>query len=309
MASAVPMSRSRGSVSGLALVLLGAWGGLAPFVGPYFHLGYEPDQTWQYNLGRLYLVILPGGIALLSGLIILASRSRGLSGLCAVLAALAGLWFALGRTVMIFAATTTSDSYVHSLLVPIAHSARGQILTQLVSFLGVGLLIVFFAALALGRTSMGSYRDYLRFGDGTAGAVGAVGAVGVGGLANVGLASPSPTYTPYQPTSAASFDPFQPSPAPSYSPPTEQAVVGGQAKFPSQYPSTVEESADPGQHVGSGSSGSAFTETAEKYGAATNTFTPGQVTYAPGQTKYPPTQQQTNPLTAPTEEQKSPPQI
>jgi hypothetical protein len=32
----VTIRRSRGAVSGVALILLGLWGGLAPFVGPYF---------------------------------------------------------------------------------------------------------------------------------------------------------------------------------------------------------------------------------------------------------------------------------
>ena len=31
------MPRSRGAVSGLLLLILGAWGALVPFIGPYFH--------------------------------------------------------------------------------------------------------------------------------------------------------------------------------------------------------------------------------------------------------------------------------
>ncbi len=283
MANSVPMSRSRGSLSGFALVLLGAWGGLAPFFGPYFHLGFAPDKTWHYDMGRLYLVVLPGVVALLAGLIVMATKSHWLAGISGLLAALAGLWFVLGRAVMLYIGTSATHSYTASVATPIATSARGIILTDLLLFTGLGVLIVFFGALASGRVSIGAYKDFVRFGDAAAGAVG-------GGLASVGLgsASPayspsgssfgsgSPSYTPYQPTSVAPF------------PPAEDPLVGGQAKFPSQYPV-----------------GGAATE--DPSGASTNTFTPGQVTYSPGQTKYPLGGEQTNPLTAPTEEQKFPP--
>ena len=36
------MPRSRGAVSGLLLIILGVWGALIPFVGPYFHFAYTP---------------------------------------------------------------------------------------------------------------------------------------------------------------------------------------------------------------------------------------------------------------------------
>ena len=270
MASAVPMARSRGSLSGLALLLLGTWGGVAPFVGPYFHLGFQPDKALSYNMGRLYLVIVPGAVVLVAGLIVLATKSRWLAAISGFIAALAGLWFVLGRAAMLFAGTTTTVSYERTLAAPIAHSPRGIILTELLTFTGVGVLIVFFGALASGRVSIGAYKDFVRFGDAAAAAASATG----GGLASVGLGSASPSYTPYQPTS---FSPFSPA---------EEPVVGGQAKFPSQYPTSGEETVAQGQP-----------------GATASPFTPGQVTYSPGQTKYPPTQEQTNPLSGPTQEQ------
>ena len=61
---------------GALLVLLGIWGGLIPFVGPYFHYAYTPDSAWTYTTGRLWLEILPGGCALAGGLIVLASWYR-----------------------------------------------------------------------------------------------------------------------------------------------------------------------------------------------------------------------------------------
>jgi hypothetical protein len=286
MAGSVQMSRSRGSVSGLALVLLGAWGGLAPFIGPYFKFGFEPDKTWVYSTSRLYLSILPGAIVLLAGLIVLISKSRGFGGIAAFFAALGGAWFVLGAATMSFVANNLTKYSVGS---PIGTTLHRILLTDLACFAGLGVLIVFFAAIASGRVSISAYKDFIKFGD----------AAGVaGGLASVGLATASPAFNPYQPAGAAasSFDPFQPtaaSPAPATQ---EQQAIGGQAQFPSQYPGN--------ENLGQGQ----YPDSFDTYGAATNTYSPpGQVTYSPGQTQYPPVQEQTNSLTAPTEEQQYPP--
>ena len=82
--------RSRGALSGLLLVLLGAWGALIPFIGPDFHYAYTPDSAWTYTTGRFWLEILPGCAVVLGGLIVLISsyRPAGLFG--AWLAALSG---------------------------------------------------------------------------------------------------------------------------------------------------------------------------------------------------------------------------
>ena len=40
------MPRSRGAASGFLLILLGAWGALIPFVGPYFDFAFTPDTEW-----------------------------------------------------------------------------------------------------------------------------------------------------------------------------------------------------------------------------------------------------------------------
>jgi hypothetical protein len=59
------MRRSRGAFSGFLLMLLGLWGALIPFVGPYFHYAYTPDKAWTYNTGRLWLELLPGAAVFL----------------------------------------------------------------------------------------------------------------------------------------------------------------------------------------------------------------------------------------------------
>src|SRR5258708_3544569 len=89
--------RSRGAICGVLLILLGLWGGLAPFVGPYFHFGVTPDKAWAYNSGRLYYSIVPGAAALLGGIIVLLTRNRAIGIAGGLLAALGGIWFGLGE--------------------------------------------------------------------------------------------------------------------------------------------------------------------------------------------------------------------
>ncbi len=49
--------RSRGGISGVLLILLGLWGGVAPFVGPVLplrlHTGRDPGTTTPVSLGLL----------------------------------------------------------------------------------------------------------------------------------------------------------------------------------------------------------------------------------------------------------------
>src|SRR5258708_31730855 len=85
----------RGRVSGLLLMLLGAWGALIPFVGPYFGYAYTPDKAWAYNSGRLWLSVAPGAAVFLGGL--LATVSARAAQVGAFLAALGGAWFVLGQ--------------------------------------------------------------------------------------------------------------------------------------------------------------------------------------------------------------------
>src|SRR5215472_12499467 len=96
MNSAQLTSRGRG-IGGL-LMLLGAWGAIIPFVGPYFGYAFTPDKTWTYTSGRLYLSILPGVVAAFGGLLVLASGRAASIG--AFFASLAGAWFVVGRPVI-----------------------------------------------------------------------------------------------------------------------------------------------------------------------------------------------------------------
>ena len=68
--------RSRGAMSGLLLVLLGLWGALIPFVGPYFNFAYNPNTPWTWTAARGWLEVLPGAVTVLGGLLVMVSANR-----------------------------------------------------------------------------------------------------------------------------------------------------------------------------------------------------------------------------------------
>lgn len=149
----------RGSVCGMLLILLGLWGGLAPFIGPYLHFGYTPDKTWDFSSGRLYYSVIPGAVVLLGGVLAVLSRNRGLGVFAGLLATLGGIWFSLGETFM----TAVVKKNIHAGN-PILHAgatAAGlrAYLETLTLFAGLGVLVAIIGALAMGRFSLMAAAD------------------------------------------------------------------------------------------------------------------------------------------------------
>jgi hypothetical protein len=156
----VTIRRSRGAVSGVALILLGLWGGLAPFVGPYFHFGYTPDHAWAYTTGRIVFSAAPGAAAVLGGLLVALTRSRWLGVAGGLLAALGGLWFIVGAGVTFYLLKRTSIGVGSPLGTPAGSGYSVKMYLEVLGLFGaVGALIIFFGALACGRLSMISVRD------------------------------------------------------------------------------------------------------------------------------------------------------
>jgi hypothetical protein len=154
MTGMMRVPRSRGALSGVLLVLLGAWGGLIPFIGPNFHYAYTPDTAWSYTSGRLVLEVLPGAAALLGGLVLLASRVRPVAMLGGWLAVLSGAWFAVGGIVSVL--WTTGGGTAAG--TPVGGTAA-RVAEQIGFFTGLGVVIVLLAALALGRLAVVGVRD------------------------------------------------------------------------------------------------------------------------------------------------------
>jgi hypothetical protein len=152
MTGTLRISRSRGALSGVLLVLLGIWGALIPFIGPYFHYAYTPDKTWDYTSGRLWLEILPGLAALVGGLLMLISKLRPVAVFGAWLAAAGGAWFAVGELV------AKRWTKIPSAGTPVGGTGH-IVLEQIGFFIGLGVVIVFLAAAAMGRFSVVAARD------------------------------------------------------------------------------------------------------------------------------------------------------
>jgi hypothetical protein len=146
MAGMLQMRRSRGAASGFLLVLLGAWGALIPFIGPYFHYAYTPDTTWTYSTARLWLEILPGAAVFLGGILLIIATGRHIGMFGALLAAAAGAWFTLGTTL-----SPLWNDHVALGGSPASSTQFMRIMEQLGFFSALGVVIVFIAAAAFGR--------------------------------------------------------------------------------------------------------------------------------------------------------------
>jgi len=216
--------RSRGAICGVLLILLGLWGGLAPFVGPYLHFGYSPDKAWDFTTGRLYFSVVPGAAALLGGLLVLATRNRGVGIFGGLLGVLGGAWFIAGTAFVTY--VLKRSIALGSPLVPTGTTSAVQLrmyLEQVALFTGVGLLILFLGALAIGRFSMISARDA------------AAQAEAPGYYADSLIAGQYSTSASSYPTSAAQF----PSGG-SFTPSAQYPDATGQyPDAPTQYPETT----------------------------------------------------------------------
>jgi hypothetical protein len=161
MAGVTRIPRSRGGVSGVLLILLGAWGGLVPFIGPYFSFAYTPDKAWAYTSGRLWLSAVPGAAALLGGVLVTIASHRAIGCVGAFVAALGGAWFIVGTTVIGLLGKSGSINTGAPLAGPLGPlSSTNHVLFEgLGFFTGPGALILFFGALALGRFSVVGVKD------------------------------------------------------------------------------------------------------------------------------------------------------
>jgi hypothetical protein len=146
------MPRSRGAASGFLLILLGIWGALIPFVGPYFDFAFSPDKEWAWTTTRGWLEVLPGIATILGGFLMLSSRNRFTAMLGGWLTVFAGAWFVVGRAL-------AGPLGLGDAGVPVAATEAKRVVLDLTYFYGLGALIIFLGAIALGRLSVRSARD------------------------------------------------------------------------------------------------------------------------------------------------------
>lgn len=139
------ISRKTGALSGFMLVVLGLWGGLIPFIGPYFGFAFGSHATWHFTTNRLWLDVLPGVSVVMGGLMLMWSGHRMSGTLASWLAMAGGAWFAVGPAV--------SRLWEHGpgpIGVPLFGHTR-QTFELIGYFYGLGAVVIGLAAFALGR--------------------------------------------------------------------------------------------------------------------------------------------------------------
>ncbi|BDX32761.1 hypothetical protein TUM20985_33080 [Mycobacterium antarcticum] len=144
--------RSRGAASGFLVILLGLWGALVPFLGPGFDFAYDPAQGAAWSATRGWLEVLPGVVAVVGGLLLVRSQNRPTAMLGGWLSVASGAWFVIGRVM----ATTLTIGEIGR---PVAETETKAAWLELTYFHGLGALLVFLGAMALGRLSVRSVRD------------------------------------------------------------------------------------------------------------------------------------------------------
>ncbi len=150
------LPRSRGAVSGSLLIILGIWVAIVPFVGPLFDYTIGPTSAWEWTLGRLWLNVLPGAVAILAGLVVTGAARQVSIGTAGWAAAIAGGWIVVGPQV----SRVWNDGFVQS------GAAGGDTNMQVLEVLGysllVGSVIAALGAFALGRASIGGADEVRR---------------------------------------------------------------------------------------------------------------------------------------------------
>lgn len=139
--------------AGFVILIAGVWGGLIPFVGPYFHFTLGPDTSWTWNSGRLFLDVLPAVAAVLGGLVLLGAGPRLLGRIGALLALVGGIWFVIGPGISTLWHVGGAEG--------LPHGSRGvRLLEHLTFHTGLGVLVAALAAYALPGLLVARERGY-----------------------------------------------------------------------------------------------------------------------------------------------------
>jgi hypothetical protein len=102
-------SRLVATIAGAVAIVVGAWGGIAPYVGHALHYSADGSATWTWNLQHGLLSLLPGAMAVVGGGLIVATawvrRDRTSSlhtvalAVATALLGLSAIWFLIGASV------------------------------------------------------------------------------------------------------------------------------------------------------------------------------------------------------------------
>ena len=113
---AVERPARRAALTGLLMILIGAWGGAVAYFGPDIGLSPAGARSWQWTTAHTILSLAPGAAAVAGGLMLMFGSRLLLGGvqrLGALLTFGAGGWFVLGAAVYPVFYGTSAPGYGH----------------------------------------------------------------------------------------------------------------------------------------------------------------------------------------------------
>jgi len=157
-ASVTPTTRARVPVTpasslilaAIAGLLLSAWGGLVPYLGPSFGFSADGQAAWQWTASQGFLGLLPGAVGVVVALWLLSSGVRAarvgsvssvvLAGLLLIVC---GAWFVIGP--LAYSVLHTGPTYF------VAASPLRSLEYRLGYTMGPGVLLAALGGVVLGR--------------------------------------------------------------------------------------------------------------------------------------------------------------
>jgi hypothetical protein len=129
-------------------VLLAAWGGVVPFVGPAFGYNSNGSPSWHWSFLHAMLYVVPGAVGVVAGLLVLTraraagAAARGALGFAGLLLIASGAWFVVGP------AAWPALGGAGAVFDPVAKSSA-DFVNQVGYNLGVGVLLAALGGMAM----------------------------------------------------------------------------------------------------------------------------------------------------------------
>jgi hypothetical protein len=137
------------STIGIVTVMISAWGGIVPYVGPTFGYTADGSASWQWSLTHSVLALVPGAIGCLAGLSFLAripersiGRRKTSLSMAGLIAGLCGAWFVIGP--LAWPVIDNTRAYF------VGASPLRQLANEVGYSLGTGLILAMCGAFAIG---------------------------------------------------------------------------------------------------------------------------------------------------------------
>lgn len=145
---------------GVVTALVGAWGGIVPYVGPTFGFSADASSPWHWTMAQALLALVPGALAVIAGMVLLlragstvVGRGRISTGLAGFVAATCGAWFIVGE----FAWPVIEGRYYF-----VGAAPYHFLLEQLAFAIGTGVVLVACGSYAMGWAARHQVRRAVR---------------------------------------------------------------------------------------------------------------------------------------------------